>query len=430
VIDVRVLFATYGYPDDGQAFIERYVCALAALGTDVCVVATAGPRRRPPSETGVEGRRRPRVLSASWEDGRIRKLVTLCGVLGGAVRHQPGALRRIVTRVWRDRGFGRTFLSRLYVLVPIVSQPTDVVHLGWLTSAADWLELLDAVEVPLVVSCHGSDLRIDPIDDDEYRARVGRVFARADLVHCVSEDLARRAVALGADPDRVFVRAWGADTDFFSPACPPDLAASDASVAIQIVSVGRLHWVKGYEFALSALAQLRRTGTAVEYTIIGDGKARDRLAVLATIRDLDLEDHVHLTGARTPDQVLAALRGADVFLLSSLSEGMSTVTLEAMSAGVPVVVTDVGGMREAVTDGVEGRVVPPRDPAALAAAICELAADEQLRATMGGRARQRALEAFDSRATARLMVERYRLLIDHRRGRPAGSRRTTRRAIP
>ena len=137
--------------------------------------------------------------------------------------------------------------------------------------------------------------------------------------------------------------------------------------------------MKGYEFALQALAQVRRAGVEIEYTIIGNSDDKELLIVLATVRDLDLEPHVHIRGRLSRNEVVEALQAADVFLLASLSEGLSTATLEAMAVGLPVVVTDVGGMREAVTDGVEGRVVPPRDPAALAAALLELAADATAR---------------------------------------------------
>jgi glycosyltransferase involved in cell wall biosynthesis len=172
--------------------------------------------------------------------------------------------------------------------------------------------------------------------------------------------------------------------------------------------------VKGYEFALQALAQVRGAGIDFDYTIIGSDDERDLLSVLATVRDLDLGPNVHVRGPLPPDAVLEALRVADVFLLPSLSEGLNTATLEAMAVGLPVVVTDVGGMREAVTDGVEGRVVPPRDPSALAGALLELAADEALRAAMGERGRRRTIEDFDSMLSARAMLEQYQRLVRER----------------
>jgi colanic acid/amylovoran biosynthesis glycosyltransferase len=330
-----------------------------------------------------------------------------------------GALRRLIGSLRRAHGLGHTFLARLYVLAPPLSRSVDVVHLGWLTMAAQSTELLAALEGPVVVSCHGSDLRVDPLADAEYRERLAAVFSRADLVHCVSHELAGRAIALGLEPERAYVRPWGVDTTRFRPdPVAVGAVAAPSTRPVRVLSVGRLHWVKGYDYALAALAQVRRAGIDVEYTIIGDGSDRDRLPVLMAVRDLGLDGRVTLLGARSQDEVLDALRDADVFLCASLSEGMNTAMLEAMAVGLPVVVTDVGGTREAVTDGVEGRLVAARDPDALAAAVLELAADARVRVAMGERGRHRVVADFDSDETARVMLEQYRRLVDRgvRRG--------------
>src|SRR5262249_29176632 len=159
-----------------------------------------------------------------------------------------------------------------------------------------------------------------------------------------------------------FVGAWGVDTRFFSPA--PDREAEpvsgrDPQRPLRIVSVGRMHWVKGYEFALAALRQVRRAGLRVEYTIIGTAASTGSASVVTAVRDLDVDDCVTLRGVCSPDAVLEELRAADIFVLPSLSEGLSNSTLEAMAVGLPVVVTDVGGNREIVEHGVSGFVVPP-----------------------------------------------------------------------
>jgi colanic acid/amylovoran biosynthesis glycosyltransferase len=417
-----VLMTTYAFPDDRQAFIEQYVRALVNLGMEVCVVVTAGDDERRAPHSEPDGSPLLTVIRAPWSDPRRRKAVTLAKALRDAARYRPRALRRLLSALWRRHGFKQGLVAQLYVLTPVISRPVDVVHIGWLIAATHWIDLMPAIEGPLVVSCHGSDVRINPLEENGYRERLAAVFARADLVHCVSGELASRAIALGLDPAKVFVRAWGVDTARFRPALGLD--PRDEAVAqprpIRLVSVGRLHWVKGYEYALLALAQVRRAGIDVEYTIIGDGTERDRLPVLVAVRDLDLGGCVHLLGARPQEEVLETLRASDLFLVSSVSEGLSIATLEAMAVGLPVVVTDVGGMSEAVSDGVEGRVVPPRDPKALADAILELASDPARRAAMGQRGRRRAVEDFDSAATAKVMREHYLRLVDAAPGGAGG----------
>jgi len=141
-----------------------------------------------------------------------------------------------------------------------------------------------------------------------------------------------------------------------------------------------------------AVAILRESGIDARLEIIGDGPDRDR--VVYSAHDLEIEDHVQFSGALPPTQVRDRLQQADVFALSSLSEGISNAVLEAMSCGLPIVTTDCGGMREAVTDGVEGFVTPTRDPRAIAAALCKLAASHELRHSMGAAARLRIEREF------------------------------------
>jgi glycosyltransferase involved in cell wall biosynthesis len=149
--------------------------------------------------------------------------------------------------------------------------------------------------------------------------------------------------------------------------------------------VGRLHWVKGYEFALEAVARARDAGVDCVLTIVGaDRGIRDALEF--AVRDLGLADAVTLAGPRSIDGVRAALARADVFIVSSVSEGASRAALEAMAMGLPVVTTDAGGMPEIVEDGVHGLVVGRRDPQALAAAFGALSRDGDLRRAMGERA--------------------------------------------
>jgi len=177
-----------------------------------------------------------------------------------------------------------------------------------------------------------------------------------------------------------------------------------------VIIVGPLDWQMGYEYALLAIRQLVDSGLDVRFEIIGAGPEHSR--VLYTVDDLNLKEHVHLLGQLPPDDVRRRLQQADVFLLASLSEGISNAVLEAMACGLPVVTTDCGGMREAVADGVEGFVVPVRDPAAMAEALRKLAADPELRAIMGQRARERILGEFTLEQQTQQFLALYRDVLE------------------
>jgi colanic acid/amylovoran biosynthesis glycosyltransferase len=410
---MRVLFTTYGFPTLAHSFVENYVLALTALGVDVGVVASGD------GDHAVEIASNPRAgslttIRASRSGPRVKKVGAMSRATTEAAVLHRRELRALVAAAHQRHGIGVDFIKRLYAIAPILSWDADIVHLGWLHAATEWIDVLPELDAPIVVSCRGSDLLIDPVVDAGYRQRVGVVFDRVDAVHCVSEDLASRAISFGVEPSKVFVGAWGVDSQFFSPASVPPGAVDGRP--LRIVSVGRLHWVKGHEYALMAIHELRAAGLEVEYTIVGDAGATARASVLTAIRDLELDDCVVVRDELGRVEVLEALRRSDVFLHPSLSEGLSNATLEAMAVGLPVVVTDVGGMRELVTDGENGFITPSRDAAALATALRDLATDSELRAKMGKRGRQRAVDHFNLEVCARALLEHYRRLV-HEHGR-------------
>jgi colanic acid/amylovoran biosynthesis glycosyltransferase len=282
----------------------------------------------------------------------------------------------------------------LYQTLPVLAYEASVVHFHWLKPLTQWPELLEAAKSPTLITCHGSELRVDPTLGDQERHRITTVLRAADLVHCVSNDLYRHALELGVDSDRAFVQYLGADLDFFRP--PP---RPPTSGPVRIVSVGRYHWVKGYTFALLGLLGALRRGIEATYTIVASVLPTDELEIRTTVRDLDLTDRVHLTGPLDRAGVRRELAKADLFLLSSVSEGLSISTLEAMAMQLPVIATDAGGTSEAVENEKEGLLVPCRDAEAITDAIVGLAKNPDLARQMGARARDRVERQFDQESS-------------------------------
>ena len=112
------------------------------------------------------------------------------------------------------------------------------------------------------------------------------------------------------------------------------------------------------------------------------------------MREHHLEKHVLLPGFRT--EVLGCLKGFDLFVMSSVTEGLGTSILDAMACGKPVVGTTAGGIPEVVSDGETGLLVPPRDPEAMAASIIRLLSDRSLRERMGAAGLARVHERFSA----------------------------------
>jgi glycosyltransferase involved in cell wall biosynthesis len=169
----------------------------------------------------------------------------------------------------------------------------------------------------------------------------------------------------------------------------------------RLIAVGRLKAPKDFLTLIRAFAEL--PDGSFEGLIVGDGP--DRAPVEAEIRRLGLDGRVRLAGERS--DVPALLADSDVFVLSSRSEGLPVSVLEAMAAGLPVVASDVGGLRELVVDGETGLLIPPGDATALAAALSHLIEDRDLRPALGAAGRARAEELFDLAAFRRAHVELY-----------------------
>jgi glycosyltransferase involved in cell wall biosynthesis len=157
-----------------------------------------------------------------------------------------------------------------------------------------------------------------------------------------------------------------------------------------VVNVGALVNHKGQKFLVEAMAQVRRQIPDAQLVIFGEGDLREPLT--RQIHDLGLDKHVVLAGFR--DDVLGLTRSADLFVMSSVTEGLGSAVLDAMALGLPVVATRAGGIPEVVEDGVTGRLVPPGRADALADAIVLMLRDPATRRRMSAAGRARVEAEF------------------------------------
>jgi glycosyltransferase involved in cell wall biosynthesis len=276
----------------------------------------------------------------------------------------------------------------------------DVVHFEWNGVAIDFLNRGDLWDLPTIVSCRGTQIRVRPHVSAGYADQVRETFRRATLVHCVCETVRDEARALGMDGAKSVVIPPAVDIDEFRP--PP---ARSRTPPLRMLALGALIWIKGYETMLQMMRQLIDRGLDCRLEIIGAGRERSRVSY--TMDDLGLTRAVTLLGAVSPEGVRDAMSRSDVFLHASLSEGISNAVLEAMASGLPVVTTDSGGMREAVTDEHDGLVVAMRDPRAAAEAILRLARDAAFAAMLGANARRTIESRFRLDAQIARWLEVY-----------------------
>lgn len=272
----------------------------------------------------------------------------------------------------------------------------DIVHAHWLVPNGT-LAAMGAPDVPIVVTLHGSDVYL--AEKSRVMARAARyAMERASAIVPVSGDLARRAISLGADPDRVTVIPCGADPAVMSRATGTDararmresLGAGDRPLFLY---VGNLLPKKGVIHLVRAAAQVRARRPDAMFVLAGDGALRAELeaeAARLALAPADFRFLGQIAWSSIPDWYAAA----DVFVAPSVVDpagnvdGLPTTVPEAMASGLPVVSTTVAGIPMAVRSGETGILVPPGDDGALAEALLSLLADPGKRQAMGAAGRK------------------------------------------
>jgi glycosyltransferase involved in cell wall biosynthesis len=254
-------------------------------------------------------------------------------------------------------------------------------------------------ELQLVFTEHG---RISDTPPSAKRRVANQILGRLPRrVFAVSEHLKNHLVAEGFAPDSVAVVYNGIDIGPLPDAAMRTRIREQLLLAdndVLIGTIGRLEPVKDIETLIKAVAQLAAKMRSM-LIIVGDGPERARLEEI--VREVPEKLNVRFMGHR--NDARQWLAGCDIYVNSSISEGVSLTILEAMAAGLPIIATRVGGTPEVVDESC-GRLIPSRDPSALADALLTLARDAELRCKLGRLARRRA----ESRFTVQRMIDQYR----------------------
>jgi glycosyltransferase involved in cell wall biosynthesis len=394
---MKILMVTSSYPkfpgDVTAPFIESIAHALAARGHAVDVLLPHHPdlqRRTDEPVRFFPYRYAPSDSLCRWgyaqsleADVRVRREIYLLAPLVAF------ALRSLLARRLREERY-------------------DVAHVHWVVPNAVFVaDILRAHGVPLVVSLHGSDVflaeRLPPA-----RGLARCAFEIAGAVTACSEDLHRRALGLGAPSGRTRTVPYGVDVGAFSPQASAAgfrerLGTPDG--AALVLAVGRLVEKKGFRDLVAAAART----PGIHVAIAGEGDLQPALEAQARAASAP----VRFVGNLDRAEVASALAAADVVAVPSVVDaagnvdGLPNTLLESLAAGRAVVATRVAGIPDVVEDGVNGLLVPERDPASLAAALGRLAREPETRARLGAAARQRAVERLGWDTAARAFEECY-----------------------
>jgi glycosyltransferase involved in cell wall biosynthesis len=259
--------------------------------------------------------------------------------------------------------------------------------------------------------------------------RPNRVFApylfnrAVDGVVAISAGVAASLAAAGVDRRSITVVHSGVDCDRFRKPTPQERAAARLALGIAddefvVSAVGALEARKGHRYLIEAIGALAATRKSVKLKGLIAGQGSIRGVLQSEIAVVRCTERVKLLGRI--DNARELLWASDAFAMPSLKEGLGVAALEAMASALPVIASDVGGLREVVEDGRSGIVVPPANPKAIASAIARLVDSEELRSQMGAAARARVVENYSMEKMAARTLALYRASVRETRDERGG----------
>lgn len=291
----------------------------------------------------------------------------------------------------------------------------SIVHAHFGPDGVLAMPLAKRLEVPLVVTFHGSDITSRPIallrsfkpTNWLYLWHRKALFRQASVVLAVSDFVRRCLIAAGCPEDKVLRHYIGVDTVKFAPA----IDRAGVGGERYVLCVARHTEVKGIDVLLRAFATVSAQHPDVTLVQVGGGELTPALLQLS--EELGLKERVKFLGPQPHETVLRLMQGAEVFALPSRTssagnqEALGIVFLEAAACAVPVVSTWHGGIPEVVRDGETGFLVPENDVGELADRMSRLLSDPGLARSMGGAGRKLACGSFDIRRQSELLESIY-----------------------
>jgi len=288
----------------------------------------------------------------------------LLKILGGFILKPKN-----MVRFWRlekkDQVRGIKRILHLYSNSHILMHNLAWLHFGFSTMTLGKENVAKAIGAKMVISLRGYDISVYPL---KHSGCYDRLWEKVDKVHTLSDDLIQIARNFGMPsfvkwqkiPPAICLTRFQNDGKGYARLYP----------TIKILSVARLHWKKGLDYALQAIQILKEHGYSIHYTIIGEGEDWEKLNYARY--QMGLEKEISFTGKISHTKIPAYMHEHSIYLQPSVQEGFCNSVLEAQAAGMLCIVTNAEGLTENIVDEKSGWIVPRRDPEAIAEKIMAL----------------------------------------------------------
>jgi colanic acid/amylovoran biosynthesis glycosyltransferase len=431
---LRIAVFVNAFPVASETFILRQITGLIDLGHDVHIFAnTRGDQNvvhesikqyqllerttfvdGPPESVVWEMPVRP-VTGETWPPGaehsvpNVSRLAHAFERLTECAQSEPRLTRRIIEV--RKYGYRAQSLSGVYRLATLLKSKRqfDILHAHFGPVAESFRFAPELFQAPLAVSFHGYDFCTTPRKEgrDVYR----RLWSAAHGVIANSYYTRHRLLGLNCPENIVTVLPVGLNPTDFS--FQERTLRSDEPA--RLLTVARLVEIKGHEYVLRALAQLRQRHPNLRYDIVGDGPLKKKLTTLST--ELGLDDVVAFHGTRSESEVREFFARAHLFALTSVSlegdeEGQGLVLQEAQACGLPIVATRHGAFPEGIAPEYWQWLVPERNAGALAENLHDMISAREQWPALGRAGRAFVEGRYDMRTLNPRLVEIYRRCMD------------------
>jgi colanic acid/amylovoran biosynthesis glycosyltransferase len=392
---LHICIVTADFPGLTETFITNKVLELSKRGNTVTVIKN--------SDAGIINTTHLALIKqAKIEVLKMHDLSTIPAVVSAIVSHPSIFIKSICLSF---TSFKRKFKSHLQLQL-LNHKPFDLIHFEFSGLAVSYLQSIKKLKTKKVVSCRGTAEKVKPLTDKKRKENLNTIFTYVDAIHCVSVDMANTIVKYGAGVDKIFVNTPAIDTAIFNRA--KEYLPNSGS--LNILTIGRFTFQKGYLVGLLAIKQLKERGVSFTWQIVGDGPLAE--AMIYHIHALELENEVKLLGKKNRDEILGLYNEVDVFLLPSVYEGIANVCLEAMAMELPVVSTKSGGMEEVIIHGENGLLCEIYNPCDIVDKLQNIAMDFSFRKQLGANARQTVLNNFTLKKQVDVFQEQYHLLLN------------------
>lgn len=274
------------------------------------------------------------------------------------------SLRKFLQLEQKEGKRGLALIQAVLVNSSLLQAQLDWLHFGFGTMALGKENIAEAIGARMAVSFRGFDIAIYPL---KHPGCYDYLWKKVDRIHVISDDIAALVVQNGGEIVRSkCVKITPAiDVDFFTN----HSRGRSFQNPLQLLTVARLHWKKGLDYTLEAVALLQQHGISFHYTIIGEGPEEERLRF--TAHQLGIADRITFAGKQNRIFIKQKLAQTDVYLQYSIQEGFCNAVLEAQAMGVYCIVSDAEGLSENVLNGITGTVVQKRNLKALESGLKE-----------------------------------------------------------